>query len=44
MGLKAFCPQFQALLDDVEDAKIEELLAVAKEKITYIEFGDIPNE
>lgn len=44
MGVKTFCPQFQALLDEVEDEKIEELLNIAKEKINYIEFGDIPNE
>lgn len=44
MGLKTFCPQFHLLLDEVEDEKIEELLKVAKEKINFIEFGDIPNE
>lgn len=44
MAVKTFCPQFQALLDNVEDEKIDELLHIAKTKIDYIENGVNPDE
>lgn len=44
MVVTAFCPQFQALLDNITDEKIDELISLVEPYINYIKTGEKPLE
>lgn len=42
LAMKALYPQFQVLLDKVDDEKIDSFITYVKSLIDYIENGDTP--